>query len=90
MSQYKYRNYRPGPHYLGELMDEIYDKTNKQNAAFEKMMAERLREERRCRDAVYAPCVDGGGGKNARSGGGGSFWLAAGLLLGGYVVLQLL
>jgi hypothetical protein len=88
MSQYKYRDYRPGPHSARVFMEEIYDKTNKQNAAFEKMMRERFAEEQRNR--VLATASGGNGNGKGGRGSSASFWLAAGLLLGGYFVLQLL
>ena len=80
MSQFKYRDYRPGPHFAGVFVEELMERTKAQNVAFEKMMTERLQEERRLRDSLDGYPSGGNlssGNHVKRKGGGGLFWLAA-------------
>jgi hypothetical protein len=75
-----------GPYYdptgRTQFTKDLWDKTNKTNAAIEKTMRERREEERRYRATAFPSS------SSRTSGGGGLFWLAALAFLGG-VLLQL-
>jgi hypothetical protein len=72
MSQYKYRDYRPGYGGTKTFMDEIWERTNARNAEFEKTITDTRREEQRLRDGVGLASANGGD-NSAGGGSGGSF-----------------
>jgi hypothetical protein len=79
-----------GPYYdptgRTQFTKDLWDKTNKRNAAHMKMMHEIGAERRR----LHGLSLSGNGSSgNTSSSSGASFWLAAGLLLGGWVLLHL-
>ena len=77
-----------GPYYdptgRTQFTKDLWDRTNKRNAAHVKMMDEIAAERRRLHDLSLS-----GNGNSGSGSSGASFWLAAGLLLGGWVLLGL-
>jgi hypothetical protein len=89
MSQYKFRDYSPGPHAARVFAEEIWEQTNERNRKIEIGLRQNLEAEKLSRDAAHAACGNPGGGSHASGGGGGSFLFATALLAGGYLLLHL-
>jgi hypothetical protein len=83
-----------GPYYdptgRTQFIKELWKTTNARNSAHAKMMAENNAERRRLRDLSLSGNRSSGNGNSGSSGSGASFWLAGGLVLGGWVLLHLL
>ena len=77
MYQYKYRDYRPGYGGTKTFLDEMWERTNAQNAAIYKRWEDDRREAQRLREELGLP-TGNGGGNCAGGGSGGSllFWIA--------------
>jgi hypothetical protein len=79
MSQYKYRDYRPGYGGTKTFLDQMWQRTNARNEAIYKTITDNRLAERRLREELGLPTGNGRGGGHAGGGSGGSllFWMAA-------------